>query len=389
MHTTKVFSKLVNAYKDPQTRVIALRGGTRSGKTCAVVQFLNYIGERSKRKRTISVISESLPHLKKGAIKDFKDMLGDAYDDDRWHDSDKHYKYKHGTILEFFSAQNTGKVTGPARDILYINEAINIPWEIYRQAAIRTTEKIIIDWNPAFDFWYDEYLSQRADVQVIDSTYLDNDMLTAAQIAEIESNKEIDPDWWNVYGLGMKGSKEGLVVQNWEICAEMPTIFKKEYGAIDFGWSAPSALSHLRLSEGDTYIKQVAYAPGLDNPKIAKIIHDAGLARMEWVCDAAEPKSIDELRSMGVNAVASASKDIKLGIQIMNRYRKFITSDSVDIIREARQYRYAKDVNTGKYGDIPVDAHNHTWDGIRYIFLNKLSAIIPPSFSISTSKRRK
>lgn len=388
MHTTKVFSKLVEAYKNPHVRVIALRGGTRSGKTCAVVQLLNYIGERTKRKRTISVISESLPHLRKGAIKDFKDMLAEAYDPDRWHDTQHFYKYRHESILEFFSAQNIGKVTGPARDILYINEAINIAWEIYRQAAIRTTEKIIIDWNPAFDFWFDEYLLQRQDVAVIDSTYLDNDMLTAAQIAEIESNREIDPEWWAVYGLGQKGSKEGLVVKNWAITEKMPTVFKKEYGAIDFGWSAPSAISHLRLSEGGAYINQIAYAPGLDNPKIAQIIKDAGLARMEWVCDAAEPKSIAELKSMGINAVPSDSKDIKLGIQIMNRYTKYITADSVDIIREARQYRYKKDDVTGKYGDIPVDAHNHAWDGIRYIFLNRLSAILPPSFAVSFSKKK-
>lgn len=387
MHTTKVFSDLAQAFARPEIRIVALRGGTRSGKTFAVVQFLNYIGKKSKKKRTISVISESLPHLKKGAIKDFKDMLGDAYDNDSWHDGDKVYKYNKAA-LEFFSAQNIGKVTGPARDILYVNEAINIPWEVYRQAAIRTTEKIIIDWNPAYDFWYDEYLAHRKDVAVIDSTYLDNDMLTASQIAEIESNKEIDPDWWNVYGLGLKGSREGLVIKNWEVCEAMPAHFKKEYGGIDFGWSAPTSINHLRLSEGDTYISQVAYAPGMDNPKIAQTIKDAGLAHVEFICDAAEPKSISELKSMGIKAIPSASKDIKLGIQIMNRYKKFVTADSLDVISEFRQHRYIKDPNTGKYGDIPADSHNHAIDNLRYIFLNKLSAIIPPSISVSFSGRK-
>lgn len=388
MQTTKVFSDLLKAYLNPQKRVILLRGGTRSGKTWAVLQLLNYIAARSKRKRTISVISESMPHLKKGAIKDFQDMLeaDSVYDGNRWHDTDKYYRYAHGTIMEFFSAQDKGKVTGPARDILYINEAINIAFEIYRQAAVRTREKIIIDYNPAFDFWADERLIPRTDVEIIDSTYLDNDTLTASQIAEIESNREIDPDWWNVYGLGLKGSREGLVVKNWDICETMPAVFKKEFGAIDFGWSAPSALSHLRLSEGDVFIDQVAYTPGMDNPAIAAAIKSAGLTHIEWICDAAEPKSIAELKSMGIKAVPSDSKDIKLGIQIMNRYQKHITARSLNIIAEARQYRYAKDEGTGKYGDIPVDAHNHAWDGIRYVFLNRLSAILPPSFSISVKR---
>lgn len=389
MTTTNVFSKLLAAYINPQTRVIVLRGGTRSGKTWAVLQLLNYIAEKSKSKsRTISVVSETMPHLKRGAIKDFKDMLSNenAFDANRWHDTDKYYRYKKA-MLEFFSADQPSKVTGPARDILYMNECIYLDHEIYRQLSIRTREKVILDYNPAFESWVDEFIIPRNDgsVEVIDSTYLDNDCLSPSQIAEIESNKDIDPDWWAVYGLGLQGTKEGLVIKNWEICQALPDTFKKEYGGIDFGWSAPTAIMHLRLSEGDAYIKQLAYKSNMDNPAIAKAIKDAGLERMEWICDAAEPKSISELKALGINAVKSDSKDIKLGISILNRYRKFITADSLETIAEARQYRYEK-LNTGKYSDIPKDANNHAWDPVRYIFLNRLAAIATPSLKASLRK---
>src|SRR5690606_21078352 len=153
--------------------------------------LLDYIGRKSKKKRVISVVSETMPHLKKGAIRDFQDMLENenAWNVDQWHDTDKVYSYNKAK-LEFFSADAPKKVHGPARAILYINECINVEFEIYRQLAIRTTEKIILDYNPAWEFWVDTKLvPHRDDIVVLTSTYRDNDMLTAAQVREIESSR--------------------------------------------------------------------------------------------------------------------------------------------------------------------------------------------------------
>ena len=205
---------MLAAYVDPAVRVIALKGSTRSSKSWSTMQLLDVIAAKSKTPRLISVVSESMPHLKRGVIRDYKNMkeADGNYNPKAWHDTDKLYSYRNGK-LEFFSADQPGKVHGPSRQVLYINEAINVGWEVYRQLAVRTTEKIILDYNPAFEFWVDTKLAPRADVRIIHSTYKDNDMLTASQISEIESNREIDPEWWKVYGLGETGSKAGLVMK--------------------------------------------------------------------------------------------------------------------------------------------------------------------------------
>lgn len=391
MDTTKVFSDLLAAYVDPSVRVIALKGGTRSGKTWAVLQLLNTIAAKSKRPRLISAVSETLPHLKRGAIRDFKNMLeaDNVYNENAWHDTDKIYSYGKGK-LEFFSAADSGKVHGPARDVLYINECINVSWEVYRQLAVRTTEKIILDYNPAFEFWVDSKLAPRADVRILQSTYLDNDMLTAAQIAEIESNMIIDPEWWKVYGMGETGSKAGLIIQNWDIVNEMPprSEWKKAYIGVDFGWSSPTAVMLVVLSRGEVWIDQLAYEKNFDNPAIAKAIIDAGYADIETICDKAEPKSIKDLRGCGINAVPSENKEINLGISVMNRYKKHYTARSLGSIQENRVYRYAQDAE-GNYSGEPIDAHNHAKDAERYVFLNRLSNISSGfDVTVGTASRR-
>ncbi len=377
METTKVFSDVLAAYIDPAVRIIACRGGTRSSKTWSILQLLNTIAAKSRKPRLISVVSETLPHLRRGAIRDFKNMLetDGVYSPSAWHDTDKLYSYNKGKI-EFFSAADSGRVHGPARDVLYVNECINMTYEVCRHLFVRTTEKIILDYNPAFEFWIDSKVLIRPDVRLIDSTYLDNDMLSAAQIAEIESNREIDPDWWAVYGEGRVGSIAGLVIKKWDIIPDMPEgPYKKDYIGIDFGWSKPSAIMRVALGERDeVFIDQIGYARNMDNPDIAQAIHDAGLSHLECICDAAEPKSIKELRAAGIKAVKTENKDIKLGLRIMNRYKKHYTARSLDSIDENRKYRYKKDEHDN-YTDDPIDEHNHAKDAERYIFLNKLSNI--------------
>lgn len=377
METTKVFSDLLAAYVDPAVRIIVLRGGTRSSKTWSALQLCNTIAARSKKPRLISCVSETMPHLKRGAIRDFTNMLESegVYNRSAWHDTDKIYSYSKGRV-EFFSADQASKVMGPSRQVLYMNECINMTFKVYQQLSARTTEKVILDYNPAFEFWVDSKILPRKDVRLIDSTYLDNDMLTASQISEIESNREIDPDWWKVYGEGKIGSSEGLVIKNWDIIADMPKgPFKKEYLGIDFGWSNPTAIMHVALGErNEVFIDQIAYKRGWDNPDIAQAIHDAGLSHLDAICDAAEPKSIKELKNAGIKAVKTDNKDIKLGIRIMNRYKKHYTSRSLDSIDENRKYRYAKDKHD-EYTDEPADKFNHAKDAERYVFLNKLSNI--------------
>lgn len=376
MDTTNVFSKNLAAYLDTKVRTIVNKGGTRSSKTWSSLQLLYIIASESKRPRTISIVSMTMPHLKRGCMRDFENMLKDEmlWNENNWNATDKIYKVNKSKI-EFFSADSADKVTGPARDILYINECINIPFSVYRELVARTTEKVILDYNPLHEFWVDSKVLPNETSVLIHSTYKDNEMLSPAQIAEIEYQGSIDENYYKVMLLGETGSYEGLVIKNWDIVAELPKQYKKRWLGIDWGWSSPTAIMLVQLGEKDeVFIDEIAYGTGLDNPDIAKIIIDAGLRDVEIIADAAEAKSIKELRSFGLNCVKSDNKDIDLGIQIMNRYTKHYTMRSVNSIDENRKYTYTKDAE-GNYTGKPIDKFNHAKDAERYIFLNRLSNI--------------
>jgi phage terminase large subunit len=270
-----------------------------------------------------------------------------------------------------------------------VNEAIHLEWETYRQLAVRTTEKIILDYNPAYEFWVDSKLAPRADVRIITSTYKDNDMLTASQISEIESNEELDPEWWKVYGLGQTGSKAGLVIKNWDIVQAMPprSEWKKAFIGVDFGWSNPTAVMLVVLAHGDLWIDELAYEKNLDNPDIAALIKACGHKDLEIIADPAEPKSIKELRTAGLNvAEKGIVKDIKLGLRVLNRYKKHYTARSLGSIDENRKYRYPQDAEGNYVEDLPIDKHNHAKDAERYVALNRLSNI-STGFDVTTSAR--
>jgi phage terminase large subunit len=401
MHTTKVFSDLVAALADPVTRVVGLQGSTRSSKTWSALQALNIVASKSKTKRKISVVSESLPHLKAGAISDLENMLKDegTWRDNQWHDTNKRYSYSKGAI-EFFSAGDMGRVTGPSREWLYVNEGINVEWKVYQQLAARTTEKIIVDFNPAYRFWFHDNLLENTDwpagaIKLIKSTYRDNDMLSAAQIMDIESNRNIDPEWWKVYGEGELGTGQGLVWSNWDIVDALPprALWQQAFIVIDFGWTAPSAVELMVRIGNEVWVDELAYAPNLDNQMIAQVIKDAGygalnIGALDVLCDSAEPKSIQELKTNGVRAMPTSSKEIELGLQIAKRYQKHYTARSLGTIAENRQYRYPLLADGITYGTVPIKKHGHAKDAERYGFLSRL-ADTAPGYSVTYTKGRR
>lgn len=232
--------------------IIANKGGTRSAKTWSILIILLYIAQKATSKILISVVSATLPHLKKGAIRDFDILLssmglvkGRDYDKN---ESDQLYTFGNGQI-EFFGCENAGKVHGPQRNILFINEANRIKYEVYRQLAIRTDGTIFLDWNPTTTFWYDDNLANRDDVCEIHSTYLDNPFLSDTQVREIESNKS-DEKWWRVYGLGLTGQISGLVYTNWDLIENdaMPALKDCKVACLGLDLASPTIQPRVLMS---------------------------------------------------------------------------------------------------------------------------------------------
>ncbi|MDR3058900.1 MAG: terminase large subunit [Prevotella sp.] len=374
MKATTVFEKNLSAYGKGY-RYIVNKGSTRSSKTYSQLQLLYLIAELSNQPKIISVVSESMPHLKKGCIRDFKEILQSEgkWVNSCWHATDKIYRVNK-SMIEFFSADNPGKVHGPSRDILYVNECINIDYETYRQLAIRTTETIFLDCNPCFEFWLDEKVLTQPEAILIHSTYKDNEYLTEAQVKEIESNRS-DKDWWQVYGEGLTGLLKGVIIKDWDIVEKMPQVYKNRWIGIDFGFTNdPTAIVDIRLAGGELWIDELLYSKGYDNLMIAETLRTCGIPKnTAIIADSAEPKSIKEISAFGwkVEPAQKGKDSINTGIAVLNRYKKHITRRSTNIINEYRNYRWQTDIN-GEPTNKPTDRYNHSIDAQRYICLNKL-----------------
>lgn len=387
MKTTSVFDKNLGAYNDKK-RYIINKGSTRSSKTYSILQLLYTIAELSVKPKIISIVSESMPHLKKGCIRDFQKILQDEnkWNENNWNKTESTYKLNN-CIIEFFSVDNPSKVHGPARQILYVNECINIDYHTYTQLAIRTTETIFLDCNPNFEFWLDtkvlqipvsedkpKELKENPDALLIHSTYKDNEHLTEAQVKEIESRKH-EKDWWRVYGLGLTGAFIGSIMEEWDVVDEMPTDYKKRWIGIDFGFTNdPTAIVDIRLSEGELWIDELLYFKGYDNIMISDHLEEIGVTKdIDIVADSAEPKSISEIKARGwrLEGAKKGKDSITTGISILNRYKKHITRRSTNIIEEYKNYRWQTDLE-GNPVNIPIDKYNHSIDAQRYVCLNKL-----------------
>lgn len=348
--------------------VIVNKGGTRSGKTWSLLQLCATLATHCDG-ILISVVGETLPFLKRGVIRDFHSMMGGAWNADKWNATDLVYSFDNGSQIEFFSADNEGKVHGSARDVLFINECYFVDWEIYRQLEVRTRALIFLDYNPRSRFWVDDNILGKPDVALIHSTYKDNPFLTDRQRQAIEAYKD-DENWWRVYGLGEMGSVEGLIYTRWATVPEMPSTFKREFYCIDFGFTNdPTSILRVRLSGGELWIEELAYRTAMLNTDIVNVLQQNHVQRnAQIVCDSAEKKSIAEINNIGgFRAVAcvKGNGSVVSGITMVQAYKINVTKNSLGVIDELRNYSWKRDAN-GNYINIPIDRYNHSLDALRY-----------------------
>lgn len=372
---TKATTKLLRLKK----RIKAVQGGTSAGKTISILQILIHKAQSDSEPTLTSVISESFPHLKRGAMRDFLMILQahKYFDDRRWNRTDYTYTFETGSKIEFFSADQPGKVRGPRRDRLFINEANNVPYETFDQLEVRTKDEIWLDWNPTNEFWYYDQVANRDDVDHIVLTYKDNDGLSSEIVQSIEQRMN-RKSWWLVYGLGQLGEVEGKIYRGWEIIDEVPKFARLERRGLDFGYSNdPSTVVDIYKYDGGYIWDEVLYQKGLSNKRIADTILE-----QEYQClviaDSAEPKSIDEIKSYGVNITgAEKGKDsVNNGIQLVQDQKIAVTKRSVNIIKEYRNYLWKVDKD-GHILNVPEHEFSHTMDAGRYGMVSLLSK---PSF---------
>ena len=363
-------------------RVRIVRGGTSSSKTFSIIPMLIHHAVTNPNQE-ISIVAETIPHLRRGAIRDFlkiMDMIG-MYDDTCYNKSTMTYKFNSGSFIEFFSADNPAKLRGARRDVLFVNECNNISWESYYQLAIRTRKFIYLDYNPVAEFWVDTELLKDSDAEMIVLTYKDNEALDKSIVKEIEKARDkadTSPywkNWWNVYGLGQIGNLQGVVIDNWQQCEDIPLDAKLVAYGTDFGFTNdPTTLIAVYKQEGKLWVDELLYRTNMTNSDIGNYYKTQNIGRAEIVCDSAEPKSIEELRRQGFNVhpAMKGPDSIKIGIDILKRYDIMVTKRSTNLIKELRSYLWETD-RDGKLTGKPIDHNNHAIDALRYIALNKLN----------------
>lgn len=359
-------------------RIRIVQGGTSAGKTIGILEVLIDLAQRDKSATLTSIVSESFPHLKRGAIKDFLSIMQEHnyFKDASWNKTDYCYTFETGSKIEFFSVDQPGKVRGPRRERLFMNEANNISYETFEQLEVRTNELIFIDYNPVAEFWAITEFNKRHDVDFLILTYKDNESL-ASQIVESIESRMNRPGWWKVYGLGQLGEVEGRIYTNWQIIDEIPPNARLERYGLDFGYTNdPTSIVAVYYFNGGYILEEKVYQKGLSNKQIADNFQAMPPALI--IADSAEPKSIDELRSYGLNVMPTKKgKDsVRNGIQLVQGLPISITKQSINGIKEYRNYLWMVDKN-GKILNEPEGGLDHFLDASRYA-LNTLSRIEPP-----------
>jgi len=351
-------------------RLRIVQGGTSASKTVSIIIYLIALAQSDKSKTLTSIVSESFPHLRRGAERDFLNIMKEHhyYKENKWDRTNHMYTFETGSQIEFFSVDQSEKVRGARRDRLFINEVNNVKFTAFEELEVRTKDFIFLDYNPTNEFWlFTEVMPNRTDFEQIILTYLDNEALSVEIVKSIEQRKN-RKNWWKVYGLGLLGVIEGRVYKDWKIIDEIPHEAKLVRRGMDFGYSNdPTAIVDVYEYNGGTILDELIYRKGLSNKQIVDILQSQDEALV--IADSAEPKSIDEIKSYGVAILPfTKGKDsVRNGIQYVQSKRVSITKRSINIIKEYRNYLWAMDKN-GEYVIPPVPEHefSHSMDAIRY-----------------------
>ena len=371
LKTNIVFEHLVNSKK----KIIVNQGGTRSGKTFNIILYIIFYYCLNNSSKTITICRKTYPALRATVLRDFINILREhnLYNEDNHNKSSSEYNL-FGNLIEFISLDQPVKVRGRKRDLLFINEANELYWEDWQQLLFRTSEKIILDYNPSEEYhWIYDKIIPRKDADFLKTTYKDNPFLEDSLVQEIERLKLTDQQYWQIYGLGEKGISQATIF-NFIECNYIPDQAKFIALGMDFGFTNdPTALVKIYKKDLNLYIEEMLYRTMMTTNDIHKFLKD-NIKREIIYADSSEPRIITELRRMGWNIRPSIKgKDsINAGIDLLKRYKIHIIDTSINTIREFKNYKWKED-KAGKLTNIPIDLNNHTIDAIRYCTYSILS----------------
>ena len=366
--TTITFDNLLNA----RERVTQHIGGTRSGKTYAILQWLIVRGLQERL--DITVVRKTVPSLKRTVIKDFKEILLNIgiWNDTNFNISDRIYQFDNGSTINFLNTDDAEKLRGVKSDILFIDEASEINEESYFQLSIRCTGPIVLAFNPTVSPYH--WLRQMEECQRFVTTYRDNPYLPKEMVKAIEDLQQKNPKYWKIYGLGEYAPNDKAIF-SFQIVDEMPVEELIGFG-MDFGFSNdPTALVAVHRKGDMLYVRELIYDTGLTTQDIINKLRDLNIGKTDEIwADSAEPRLIEEIYRSGFNIkpVKKGPDSIRFGIGVLQNFGLCIDRKSQNLINELYAYEWATD----KYGiqlDKPQGGLDHAIDSLRYLAMSRLS----------------
>ena len=362
--------------KDSQKRISVLQGGTRSGKTYSVLLGLIEFAWKNKDKGLfITICRKTFPSLRASAMRDFFQILEkeNLYLPHN-HNKTQHIYELYGNTFEFISTDQPQKVRGRKREVLFMNEANEFTFEDYTQLAMRTTFKIILDYNPSDEFhWIYDKVVPREDADFFTSTYLDNPFLEKAVVEEIEKLKELDANYWRIYGLGKRGVGESTIYTHWKFGERIPKTYDEIIYGIDFGYNAPTGMVKVYIKDNQCFVQEVLYKRHMTTTDLIQEMEKIVDNKTKTIFgDSAEPKTITEIARAGFN-IKSSDKSVKKGIDKLKSLVLVIDKKSVNLLKELKSYRWKQDKD-GRTLDEPVKINDHLIDAMRYAIFTHLKS---------------
>lgn len=361
---------------DSESKIVCEQGGTRSGKTFNILLYIIFHYCQVNTGKTITICRKTFPAVRSSVMRDFLNILKsyNKYNEAYHNKSNSEYTLNNN-LIEFISVDQPQKIRGRKREFLFINEANELEYEDWQQLIFRTTEKIVLDYNPSDEYhWIYDKVLNRDDVEFYKTTYKDNKFLDESIIKEIERLKYTDEQYWQIYGLGVRGVSKATIFNYVEVPHIPHDAELISYGA-DAGYTNdPSTLVSVYRKDYNLYIKEHLYRTMMTTKDLSDCFKKEVMSRNAIYFDAAEPRLIDELRRMGHNIQPSLKgrDSINAGIDLLKRFKIHITSDSNNAIQEFRNYKWQED-RSGKLTNKPVDKNNHIIDAVRYATYSILS----------------
>lgn len=372
--TSCLYEANYNATED----IIVNQGGSSSGKTYSILQVL--FTHAIKEKNVITIVGESIPNLKAGALRDALDIVNDSpalrsciVD---YNKTDRIFTFDTGSVMEFKSFLTAQDAKSGKRDYLFMNEANGQTKEVWDQLEIRTKKQAFIDYNPNAEFWVHEQILTQPNTRLFISDHRHNPFVPAKIREKLEALKFKDEELFKVYARGMTGKIEGLVFRNFDIVDEIPLGAELIGIGLDWGFTNdPTTVIKVFRYNSELWIDELLYETGLTNSDVIKRLQSLGVTRqMPIVADSAEPKSIEDLSRANfyIEAAQKGADSVINSIDTLKQFKINISRRSVNTIKEFRSYKWRIDAS-GKTINEPVDFNNHSIDAIRYVALNRIN----------------